>query len=360
MKQTSPKGIWKTLLAFLAIGFSVAAAGAGSWFYYDSRFQDVPPPPGRVPQAIRPMARIMAAPQPSPPPSTGAPAKPSSPASNRPARPVFHVLERSHLDDFREDLKKKVVDELNPTFPELQTVLKDREEGSSEPSYQRVAFELLEAAKKAPADRRPAMLFAADLAASHLGCDRNEGRDEVKGDCARLRRDLARYNLTLANDELGGGPYYPHDLLWRIWGDYPETEWGERVFVLLLDSGWDTSVTCEKGGDQTREVIRQGESFLQKRPSSPYREIVMLLVAEAYASRWSLSNEPAGSGMSDYVDPKEFQEGAEEARIKAIAYFEEVLRLAPGAEFSRFALEVLSPLRDQQILDNYRFYCVYD
>jgi hypothetical protein len=83
-------------------------------------------------------------------------------------------------------------------------------------------------------------------------------------------------------------------------------------------------------------------------------------VAEAYASRWSLSNEPAGSGMSDYVDPKEFQEGAEEARIKAIAYFEEVLQLAPGTGFSRFALEVLPPLRDQRILDNYRFYCVYD
>jgi hypothetical protein len=88
--------------------------------------------------------------------------------------------------------------------------------------------------------------------------------------------------------------------------------------------------------------------------------VVTLLVAEAYASWWSLSNEPAGSGMFDYVDPKEFQEGAEEARIKAIAYFEEVLRLAPETDFSRFALEVLPPLRDQHILDNYRFYCVYD
>ena len=64
--------------------------------------------------------------------------------------------------------------------------------------------------------------------------------------------------------------------------------------------------------------------------------------------------------MADYVDPKEFQEGAEAARTKAIGYFEEVLQLAPGTEFSRFALEVLPPLREKQILDNYRFYCVYD
>jgi hypothetical protein len=85
-----------------------------------------------------------------------------------------------------------------------------------------------------------------------------------------------------------------------------------------------------------------------------------MLVAEAYASRWSLSNEPAGSDMSAYVDPKQFQEGAEADRMKAIGYFEEVVQLAPGTSFSRYALEVLPPLRDQQILDNYRFYCVYD
>jgi hypothetical protein len=46
--------------------------------------------------------------------------------------------------------------------------------------------------------------------------------------------------------------------------------------------------------------------------------------------------------------------------MKAIGYFEEVVQLAPGTSFSRYALEVLPPLRDRQILDNYRFYCVYD
>jgi len=302
----------------------------------------------------------MVAPQPSTTPSIGAPSEPSSPPSDVPGRPIFHILERRHLDDFREDLKKKVLGELAPAFPELQTVVNDRGENSSEPPYQRVLFQLLEEAKKVPADRRPAMLFAADLAASHVGCDKDDTREEARADCARLQSDLTRYNLTLKNDELGGGLYYPHDLLWRIWEDYPETAWGERVFVLMLDRGWDTSATCEKGEDQIREVIRQGEAFLRQRPGSPYRGVVTLLVAEAYASWWSLSNEPAGSGMSAYVDPKQFQEGAEAARRKAIDYFGEVLQLAPGTGFCRFALEVLPPLRDQQVLDNYRFFCVYD
>lgn len=197
--------------------------------------------------------------------------------------------------------------------------------------------------------------MAADLVAQKILCAL-----ENKAECDQLQLAFERYNLTLTRDELGGVFTYPHDLLWRLWREYPATDWGERAFVLLLDNGWDTSGICEKGADQIREVIRQGESFLRQRPSSPYRGVVTLLVAEAYASWWSLGNEPPGSDMSDYIDRKQFEEGAEAARVKAISSFEEVLQLAPGAGFSRFALEILPALRDRQILDNYRFYCVYD
>jgi hypothetical protein len=190
----------------------------------------------------------------------------------------------------------------------------------------------------------------ADLVASRIACDTSNTRAGANADCARLQADFSRYGLTLRYEELGGGMFYPRDLLRRIWAEYPQTLWGERAFVLLLDLGRDTSGTCEKGRDQTREVIGQGESFLRQRPNSPYRAVVTLLVAEAYASWWSLSNEPAGSEMSDYVDPKRFQEGAEAARMKAIACFEEVLQLVPGTEMSRFAGQVLPPLRDHQTL----------
>ena len=361
MEQPSPKSDWKMRLVFSAIGCLVAAGGLGGWFYYYSRLQDVPPPPpAKAVQAYRPFARIMAAPQAVTTPSTHTSSEPPCPPNNAPERAIFHILERRHLNDFREDLKKAIQGELAPAFPQLPTVLKDREEGSSAPPYQQVAFQLLDAAKKAPVDRRPAILFAADLVAFHLRCDKDDKREEAQADCARLQSGLSRYGLKLDNDELGGGLYYPHDLLWRIWQEYPETEWGERVFVLLLDSGWDGSATCAKGEDRTREVIRQGESFLRQRPNSPQRAVVTLLVAEAYASWWSLGNEPAASDMSAYVDRKQFEEGAEAARIKAIGYFEEVAQLAPGTGLSSYALEVVPPLREKQILDNYRFFCVYD
>ena len=264
------------------------------------------------------------------------------------------------MDAFRQDLKNLALGELTSTFPELQTVLDEDDQNHSQQQYRRVVFQLLDAAKAAPDERRPAILFAADLVASHLGCEDSPTRGGANSDCAGLKTNLARYDLTLKYDELGAGMYYPRDLLWRTWADYPRSPWGERAFVLLLDRGWDTSYTCEKGADQTGEVIRQGELFLRQRPGSPNRAVVTLLVAQAYASWWSLGNQPANGEMSDYVDSKRFAEGAEAARMNAIAYFDEVLQLAPDSGSGKYALQVLPTLRDRQALDNYRFLCIYD
>ena len=357
MEEPSSITVGKTRLIFATVG--ILLVGVGGWFYYRSRLNDLPPfPPKSVPP-IRSMAGILVAPQASSNPSNSAPGEPPASTISAPEKPRVHV-ERDPMESFRHEVELSALAELSATFPDLQTVLQEQEVNGSSPQDRRVVFQLLNAAKIAPAEQRPAILFAADLVASHLGCDDPRARDGVNSDCARLRTDLSRFNLTLKYDELGAGLYYPRDLLWRIWADYPKTVWGERAFVLLLDRGWDTSFTCEKGGDQTREVIRQGESFLRQHPGSPYRAVVKLLVAEAYASWWSLSNENAGSEMSGYVDPTQFQEGAEDARIKAIAYFEEILQLVPGTELSKFADQVLPPLREHQILDNYRFFCVYD
>lgn len=48
--------------------------------------------------------------------------------------------------------------------------------------------------------------------------------------------------------------------------------------------------------------------------------------------------------MADYLDPKQYQEGAWEARIKAIGYFEPILQNAPQTELGEYAREGLSHL----------------
>ena len=338
------------------VGLLMVGAAAISCLYYYHRLNDVRPAPVATRLLVLPTAKIMPARQASTIAGTGAP---SASTVNATQKSRTHI-EPDPVDEFRQKMKLLALGELSSAFPDLQTVLHEQEQNGGSPQDRRVIFQLLDAEKTAPADQRPAILFVADLVASRIACDTSNTRAEANADCAHLQADFSRYGLTLNYEELGGGMFYPRDLLWRIWAEYPQTLWGERAFVLLLDLGWDTSGTCEKGGDQTREVIRQGESFLRQRPNSPYRAVVTLLVAEGYASWWSLSNEPAGSEMSDYLDPKRFQEGAEAARMKAIACFEEVLQLVPGTEMSRFAGQVLPPLRDHQILDNYRFFCVYD
>jgi hypothetical protein len=334
-------------------GLLFAAASAATGFYYYARFQDVPPP-GRMQQAqaARPVAKFIAAPQDSSD-SKGEGAS-QSPASPTPSQPSYQIG-LDPMKEFHEELNRVLVGELGTTFPELHTVLGVQQAGGDDSAHRRVAFQLLEAADKAPADQRPVMFLAADLVAQQIWC-----AFEDKTGCEKLRGNFAQHQLTLKGAGLGGVFVYGHDLLWRLWQDYPSTEWGERAFVLLLEHGWDTGPTCEKGAEQFREVIRQGEAFLHERSNSSNTSVVTFLVAEAYATRWSLSATREGGDMSDYVDPAKYKDGAEEARVKAVGYFEQLQQGAPQTQFGEYARQILPPLRDRQSFDHYRFFCIYD
>ena len=332
------------------------ALGVSGWSYYTWRLKDVAPFPPAPPRNPRAVAVIMAAPQ--SPAASGTPAAGEEPPPAGPER--IHVDPgrdpmRKFYEDLNRDLSENALREIRPSFPEISSLLPGKE-GDFDARYLEAVSRLLDGLDKAPVEQRPAILFAANLAAEHLACFGSY--EERAAKCAPVQKELAKHGLALRHDELGGGMYYTSDLLWRIWQEYPQTTWGERVFVLLLERGWDTSGTCDKGGDQTREVIRQGETFLAERPQSPCRDAVTLLVGQAYASRWSMSAPPSGA-MGDYIDPKDFKEGAEEARSKAIGYFEQIQN-APENQLGEYAREVLLGLRKQHVLENPSFFCVYD
>jgi hypothetical protein len=351
MEQSPQNSFGKGKLIFFAISFFIAAGAGGGWFYYYSRLQDIAPFP---PQGTRPAAKLSVQPQ-----TSVAPAAASTPpailqSNNAQEQVLFHVG-MDPLAEFREDLQKAVVTALGRAFPDLENVLSSRASRArnrADPTYPRMAVQVLDEAERVPADQRPAYFLAAELVAQDISCP-----FEDKAGCEQLRTDFARRGLSLDGAALGGVYVYAHDLLRRLWRDYPATDWGQRAFVLLLDRGWDTSPTCQKGRDQRKEVIRQGEAFLQQWPNSRDRATVTDLVGEAYASWWS-GDEPSDDALPSSIPRK--QEGAEEARIKAIGYFEQVVQLTPGTKLSEFAQQVLQPLRDKQDLDNYRFICIYD
>jgi len=210
---------------------------------------------------------------------------------------------------------------------------------------------LLISSQTAPAERRPLLLLAADRVARRL----DEWLGKPPGN--HHLEKLAGYGLQYQWLELGGGWAYRHDLLGRIWRDYPASRWAEAAFALLLNQGWDTDKTCGNGSDQFRLVIRHGEPFLTQRPRSPQRAEVLFAVAQAYETWWSLSR----SSVTDYVNPAEYQQGADRARHRAIAYYEELLQLAErGGYEARHTRLQLPRLKLGINTGQTRFHCVYD
>jgi hypothetical protein len=331
---------WKTVLVFVTIA---AACCGGAGYYYVSYAREVTAIRQNRAHGTYAAAVVR---------SNGSHGKASEEAPEAQASRSAIEISVRPVEQFRGVLRAQLVRRLAPTYPNLPDLNRDAA-NTVDPGYQDSVFAFLAATESAPDGNKPAMLLAADFMFQALWCPSEQN-------CERLRERFANEKLSLKLSQLGGGYYYQHDLLWRVWQNYPTTESGEAAFVLLLDSGWDTSGTCAKGSDEFRDVILQGEAFLEQHPNSPYRALVTHLVGQAYATWWSLSKEPSDE-MADYVDPKLYEQGSEQARLKAMEYFERVVKLSPGTPLSEYAQQILPTLRDRQAIgEGYRFFCVYD
>ena len=349
----------RTISAVVVGVFLFSCGGVWGWFYYTKHYS-LPDPPfpqtQRAPRRPGVTAIVLAAPLSTVQPTVSN-QPPSAPAG--PPPPTF-ALPWDALDEFHQNTAKGLVNEFGSSFPNLQTTFGDGSGEGNNPIFVRTTLQLLDAFNTATPDKKPALLLAADIEATHLWCNSNDSSPEPKSTCPDLEANLAKYGLALHFDEMGGGFFYRRDLLWRVWENYPESPSGEQAFVLLLEDGWDTTGACNNGGDQTREVIRRGEEFLQKHPASPYRAAVTYLIAEAYASWWSLSKINPNSPLAEYVDPKQYEDSADAARLKAIEYLEKLPALAPGTKFEKYAQAAVESLRDKEILKEPRFFCAGD
>lgn len=217
---------------------------------------------------------------------------------------------------------------------------------------------LLTSVKTSPPDRQPVLLLAADRLAWRLPWVMTNDKSQ-DGHWAEWRTQLAglgvTYKESVASPEENSWTY-TGDLLKRVWMDYRETDWGERAFLLLLSHGWDTGVDCAAGSDQFRTVIQQGLQFQEQRPKSPYLLDVQLAVAQAYETWWSLSQAPTGEEYSD-VEPGKYQEGADAARQKSIAYYEQLLQTTAQSDHAAYARRVLPRLKLGIDTGQRRFYC---
>jgi len=124
MQQPAHKNPWKTALVIVGFVFLTAALSTAGWFYRYSQLQEVPRPSAQTPRTARPVARIMADPQAAMAPVTGTPGNLRSLPEQIPARPSFEIS-LDPIQEFQEDLRKALLHDLVPVFPELPKFLED-------------------------------------------------------------------------------------------------------------------------------------------------------------------------------------------------------------------------------------------
>lgn len=262
---------------------------------------------------------------------------------------IQDIADRGPTRLFGTDLDTRLSGELQTSFSEAAALLSRTDNPDDEGGLRRTLPHLLEAAERLPRPDRAPLLLAADRLANRFGL--------LLAPPQPRREEQTVAGLRFLWSPFAGYWGYDHELLWRVWKEYSESDWGELAFVDLLNAGWDTSPYCAKGSDQFREVIPRGERFLRDRPRSPHRLDVLMAVAQAYETWWSLSQ---ADTESEYAEPARYREGAEAALGKAIKAYEQIVRSTPNSPQAKYARWRLPRLRLGVDANQRSFYCIYD
>jgi hypothetical protein len=300
-------------------------------------------------------------------PDANAPAVPTAeevPADNTAAQRKEEPGDPRLWSPAESTVREHVVQEIRGVVPEAVPLLIQEElEPAARQEVFTVLLRVLKAARSSSPSMQPALLLAADLLADKVDFGMNV--PPTPPEIREKLNTLARYGLSYKGDGLGASWVNSHDLLWRVWHEFPSSPWAEDAFLLLLAHGWYTGFNCEGGSDAFRPIIREGEGFLATHPQSRYRREVTYQIAKAYETWWSLSRAKAcrtsdEKNCDEYVNPEDYQEGAEEARRKTIEYYEQVLATDSDDIMSADARRHLDDLKDNLDTVERRFYCIYD
>jgi hypothetical protein len=276
------------------------------------------------------------------------------------------ILEEPPDANFEEEVDSGVAAALGTQFSQVSAVLADPDEEPYPSAVANALTNLIDASRQAPLDQRAALLLAADRLAGRWRLPAANPLPAGMGsEVARLQKDDGMH---FEWSELDGEWLYQHDLLWTLWHDAPDTEWGGDAFYLLLDRGWDPSGICKGGSDQFRAVVAQGEKYLEKYPEVPTRLPMLFLVAQAYETWWSLSQwwacspalDPSTSPCGPEPSSAQYDTGAAAAREKAIAYYDQLAKADPDTYATPELRRRVARLKMGIDTNQRRFYCSND
>jgi hypothetical protein len=112
---------------------------------------------------------------------------------------------------------------------------------------------------------------------------------------------------------------------------------------------------CEDGKDEFRKVIEHARAFLERFPQSAEDASVRFALAQAYETWWSLNH----AGLDGFLPPAEgYREGADDARLRAIALYTELLESEAGRPYAVYVQSRLVRLRLGVTSQQLHFYCM--
>lgn len=239
-------------------------------------------------------------------------------------------------------------------FPEYMDLMNEppppiSDRAKREAAARQAAVHLLRQAESAAPERKALLLVAADVLVERVADLLVDERGEVAPAANTVRRQLRPFGVALGDRMWDGGLSYNMDLLRRAAAEAPATQWGEIAFVRMLARGlqWRAYFVCQPV-DRFALVIREGEAYLAAHPETRHRKELMFTLALAWETWWSASHAPASDELTyQQFRPvrRRYLPRADEARRKAVQYYEGVIQTDPDSLEARSARRHLPRLR---------------
>lgn len=201
---------------------------------------------------------------------------------------------------------------------------------------------------------RAVQLYLADRLAFELGWEVNIKKLH---DWEKKRQALLAYGVIYSPGHEGLD--YNQVFLKKIIEEGLQGYWAEEAFLywqLMGWVGWDEKKFCEET-DMFKMVISKGEDFLKKNSASHIRKEILLSLAQAHETGWSLS---LASPKDGYAEAKNYQAEASEHRSKAILYYEQFMQEYPDSKETVISRAKLKRLRLGIDTNSRKFYCIFN
>ena len=235
--------------------------------------------------------------------------------------------------------KHRLYRDVAESLPDLIQRLEKAPEPESQ--YLFILELLSKIAEKGP--HRAAQLYLADRLVGEIGDPTNLGKLK---DWERKKQALSAYGVVYSRYK---GEIYSHNhvFLRKIvekgltdyWADEAFLEW----LVMGIGEEYGKDYSCERQGRFER-VVTRGEDFLIRNPTTHIRKDLLLALAEAHETAWSLSL-ARPEEENGFVRAKKYQVGAQNHRQKAMSYYQQFIKEFLNGSHSVLARERLKRLR---------------